>query len=207
MSGKNWPDKRLQERNSDMCRAASFVITQKNCYFSRDNDSHEQIIRENNLGNPIDAVRGRADVSPTEEYVFAEVVPPNDDYRLPIEQWVYHLDSDDKLPVPGWYNAEIAEQMCREKLPQWYTHHVITSGEHHSSGDISRIIIGGVLHLTGQTGGDCWANEGGTVNATGQTGGRCWANEGGTVNATGQTGGRCWAGKGGTVNATGQTGG
>ena len=101
-----------------MCQPASFVVTKKEVFWSENSDSHELIIEEKKL-KEMD-VRG----NPT--FVRIEIVPPNNDYRLPFKQWNYKLDQDIR---PEWYDGEDVERRCRAKLKDWRKANVVMPRE------------------------------------------------------------------------------
>ena len=173
-----------------MCYPASFIITRERTLWLKDSDSHEDIIEYYKCREG--------------EFVRVEISPPNKNYRLPINKWVYKTDQD---ILPEWHSDKFAEEMCRLELPKWYKTHVITGGSHSLSGKISKVILGGIVHVAGQTGGYCcfYGNSQGKV--TGQTGGVCWFYDNSQGKVTGQTGGDCWFYDNSQGKVTGQTGG
>jgi len=130
-----------------MCKPASFVVTKENgdykVYFSENVDSHTDIIEEFGFKD-VPNVRGEPRLIP------CEIVPPNGDYRLPIEKWVFKSDIS-----PEWADIGKIEQACRQKLPEWYKYHVINKGEHKLTGNISRVILGGKVIIDNQSFGYC----------------------------------------------------
>ena len=158
-----------------MCIPASFIITRQRTLWLVNSDSHEDIIDFYSLKEG--------------DFVRIEISPPNMDYTFPIDQWVYKTDQD---ILPEWHNDKWAEEMCRLELPKWYKAHVITSGKHKLSGKISKIILGGMVEVTGQTGGDCRFVDNSQGKVTGQIGGNCRFYDNSQGKVTGQTGGNCW---------------
>ena len=128
-----------------MCRPASFLITQSRVMWSKDHDSHEELIREAGLS---DGLHGGGD------FVRTEIVPPGDDYSLPLEQWVYHADQD---TVPDWYDAREAEIACRAELPAWAQHHFIRDGQVEVRDRQSRVLLGQAHAKV--TGGEVWCYD------------------------------------------------
>ncbi len=188
-----------------MCRLASMYVTQHAVLWSKTSDSHAAIAREHGLvEQSAEMAVGRKLAS-----VPVEVYPENLDYSRPIGEWVVHLDENVRRDLlPDWWDEADARSRCAAALAEWAKYHIIESGEHEASGEISLIVRGtATLNVTGQTGGNCVAYDSATLNATGQTGGYCEAHGSATLNATGQTGGYCWAFGSATLNATGQTGG
>ena len=160
-----------------MCRAASFVVTKDKVCWSLTNDSHEDVIKEFNLheGDRINFVR-------------VEIVPPYGNYRLPISKWEFVVDQD---IIPGWFDKKEQEVRCRKALKDWYKVHVIKSGKHYLTGNISRIILGGEVEIDSQTGGYCefYGNTKGTVSN--QSGGYCWFRNSSKGTVSNQIGGDC----------------
>ena len=143
-----------------MCEAASFIVTMNDVLFSEKSDSHEEIIRENKLDD--------SDIN----FVRVEISPPNHDYRLALENWVF---STNQKEIPEWYNAKNAEKFCREKLPIWAKFHIFTKDSKHGGGNLSLIFLSGNHIVNGQTGGGVRARNTSTVRSSGQTGGYVWA--------------------------------
>ncbi len=96
-----------------MCRPASFVLTRESIFSGSKSESHEDIILEHGLH--ADGVRGP-------NIVRVEITPPVDDFRIPLDQWVYKLDQDE---LPPWYDAEEAEARVRKVLPDWLAAKVV----------------------------------------------------------------------------------
>ena len=186
---------------------ASCVVTKKKVYWSDKTDSHEIIIKENGL-KELDA-RGNATL------VRVELIPNNEDYRLPIKSWVYKIEQD---ILPNWYDAKEVERRSRVALKDWYKACVIPVGKvvyklNRSIklvlGTVNEVLGGGTVNevLGGGTVNKVWGggtvNEvlgGGTVNKVlgGGTVNEVWG--GGTVNEVwgGGTVNKVWGG--GTVN-------
>jgi hypothetical protein len=176
-------------------------VTKDRVYWSGHGDSHADIIHEHMLYS--DGVRGA-------NVVGVEIVPPNDDYSLPIEQWRFAIDGGYKGILPEWWDAEDAERLCRDVLPEWYAAHVITGpGGTCRTGD-TRIVLGwAVVKVHGGLcytyagsivttyGGDCHAHNGSLVT---MRGGDCSANAGSIVTVYD---GDCYACAGSTVTMYG----
>ena len=92
-----------------MCKFASFVLTKGEEFWSDKSDSHEEIIRENNLH--ADGVRGpnilRVEISPTNKI---KIWPS-------LKAWDYRVDQDQ---MPEWFNAAECEKRTREALARRY---------------------------------------------------------------------------------------
>ena len=112
-----------------MCRPASFVVTKKEVFWSKNSESHEGIIEEFKL-KELD-VRG----NPT--FVRVEIVPPENDYCLPFSKWVYSLDQDIK---PDWYDAQKSEKQVRAKLKEWRKCKVVMPSEKREKVDVGQIV-------------------------------------------------------------------
>ena len=154
-----------------MCMAASFIVTKSKVLYLDWCDSHEEIIKHYELD---DSLRGG-------DFVRVEISPEYNDYRKPYKAWKYKTDQDE---TPEWYHPEEVEAAVRKMLPAWAKTHIIRKGEvavpRH--GVLSVIVLGGIAHISGQTGGDCEAHGSATINATGQTGGFCRAYDSATIN-------------------------
>ena len=101
-----------------MCNAMSGVLTLVKCFWSKTSDSHEDIIEEFELGN--------LDREFSMNLVRVEIVPPGDDYQLPISEWVYKVDQD---ILPEWYDAEKCEERARIALNDWIAEKVVMAGQ------------------------------------------------------------------------------
>ena len=156
-----------------MCSPASMIVTKNKVHWLPWCDSHEEIIKKYGLN----------DTGRDPGFVRVEITPENNDYRIPHDKWGYRVDQD---YLPDWYNPIECESAARAELPAWYEKHIITEGKHEIDGslcrDLSVIVLGGEVTITGQTGGNCLACGNATLNATGQTGGNCRAWDNATLN-------------------------
>ncbi|MHC4464909.1 MAG: hypothetical protein ACYS30_26290 [Planctomycetota bacterium] len=84
-------EKRNWCRGKEMCKPASFVVTKKEVFWSKLDESHEVIIEENKLKEK--------DVHGNITFVRIEIVPPENNYGLPFSKWKYNLDQD---ILPEW---------------------------------------------------------------------------------------------------------
>ena len=88
-----------------MCKFASFVLTKDREFWSDKTDSHEDIIRENELH--ADGARGpnllRVEISPTDKI---KVWPS-------LKAWAYKVDQD---RMPEWFIPAQAEKRTRAAL-------------------------------------------------------------------------------------------
>jgi hypothetical protein len=91
-----------------MCKPASFVLTKEKVYWSKNSDSHEDIIREFNLVE----MAKKSEVG----FVRVEIFPDNEKYELPLKKWKYQVDQD---IFPSWYVAEYDEKRTRQELIKW----------------------------------------------------------------------------------------
>jgi len=95
-----------------MCNSASFIVTQNDVFFSKYSDSHEDIISENKLN----------DKTKKPDFVRIEIFPKDNDYRTPMENWIFKTDQDF---LPEWFNNKEAEIACRDKINEWAKTHII----------------------------------------------------------------------------------
>jgi hypothetical protein len=95
-----------------MCNPAAFIVTKNSVLFSKTSDSHEEILKENNLryGSRVNFVR-------------VEISPPDNDFNIPFDKWIFKTDQD---MLPDWYCEEDAEEATRCKLKAWAKHHLVT---------------------------------------------------------------------------------
>ena len=96
-----------------MCQPASFIVTKDNVFWKHGSNSHEQIMKENNLTDSKD--------QRPPDFVRVEITPPNNDFVLPFEKWVYKVDQD---MLPDWYVKDFDEERIRKELPKWYDSHI-----------------------------------------------------------------------------------
>jgi len=133
-----------------MCSPASFVLTKNGLVFwSKANDSHLRIIKENKL-----CEHGVLGVN----IVKIEITPPSDG-RDPrdFKNWDFRID---ETYVPAWFDAKQAEALCRAELPEWGKHHILKTGHHIIEGERSVVVLpgsdvtldvrGGVVHIFGR---------------------------------------------------------
>ena len=108
-----------------MCRMASLIQARDKIYWSKLSDSHDDIIREFNLGH-LDA-----DVLHV-ELVRVEIIPPGDNYALPLCEWEFHTDQD---IIPEWYDPYDSEKRARIALEKWAERKIISSVRHVDHGN------------------------------------------------------------------------
>lgn len=130
-----------------MCSPASFVLTKDKVFWSRNSDSHERIIDENNLH--VDGVRGP-------NIVRVEITPLHGDMRKPLSRWKYYCDQD---VLPAWYDAKTDEKRARAALKAWAKANLVRAGH--------RSIAEGHLYATGSA--SVYATGSSTVHARGSS--------------------------------------
>ncbi len=101
-----------------MCNPASFVLTENEVYWSRNTDSHDEIITEHNLRESLGDPRNV-------QILRVEIAPKDGDLSSDPAGWVYHVDQD---LVPTWHNAERDEARARRVLTDWHKARVCLSG-------------------------------------------------------------------------------
>jgi hypothetical protein len=95
-----------------MSNAASFVVTKTRVYSGSASESHSEIIKEHKLHTDPNTVN-------------IEITPPGNDYRLPLDEWVYRVDQAD---LPDWYDAAECEARVRAALPGWVAAKIVLPG-------------------------------------------------------------------------------
>jgi hypothetical protein len=134
---------------------ASFIVTRDGALFSKDGDSHEQIIAENKLD---DGLRGG-------DFVRCEVAPKDNDYTLPMSEWEFVVDQ--KI-LPDWWNAQWGEECCRAALVEWAQHHIIRDGVGVCEAGETRVFCGTSTGTVNGGEGVFNDNATGTVNRGGE---------------------------------------
>lgn len=108
-----------------MCKPASMILTRERVYWSRETDSHEEIVKEFNLND--DWSYGQVP-----RIVRVEIVPPRTDGHLdfaaPAYEWVFHLDQKE---IPRWYDKVEVEERTRQALLEWIEAKVVTGGKYY----------------------------------------------------------------------------
>ncbi len=132
-----------------MCQPASFILTKDKVFWGTKSDAHEAIIEEHKL---------HADGAKGPNIVRVEIVPKDNDFRLPLDEWVYKLDQDKK---PKWYDAAECEARARLVLPDWLAAKVVLPGEKIESLSRDLIAVYGDIHYV--RGGTIQYVEGGTI--------------------------------------------
>jgi len=129
-----------------MCKSASFIVTQNDVLFSKYSDSHEDIISENKLN----------DETNTPDFVRIEIFPKDNDYRTPMENWIFKTDQDF---LPEWFNIKEAEIACRDKINEWAKTHIIRKDTRIPTEftKLNLIILSGNVKIDTVSGGDVWS--------------------------------------------------
>jgi len=83
-----------------------------------------------------------------------EIVPPDNDYTKPLEQWLFVVDQD-RLPL--WWDSKTAEAAVRAELPNWAKARLLIEGTRNLKGtDFLAVVAGsgrvGEIHDSGQVG-------------------------------------------------------
>jgi len=117
-----------------MCNSASLILTKDGCFHDPDGDSHQRIIEIHHLN--ADGARGP-------NVVPVEIVPPEGNYSLPLELWVFKTDCSGEI-LPDWYTNDLvaAESRARVGLLAWAADHVKSVGEQVVKEGQTRIALG-----------------------------------------------------------------
>jgi hypothetical protein len=91
-----------------MCKLKSAIVLKDRVFMPYDYDSHEDMIRELKL----------KDNTKEPNFVRVEIVPPDEDLRKPLKDWIYKVDQD---YLPEWYSAKFVEKEVRKELKKWYS--------------------------------------------------------------------------------------
>lgn len=97
-------------------RLASFLVTKNDVFFHEHSDYHTDII--NKFGIHAYGVRGP-------NIVHVRFIPPHDNFRAPLKDWVYNMEQDIH---PEWYYPDECEERTRKYLPLWAKTHLIYEG-------------------------------------------------------------------------------
>jgi hypothetical protein len=87
------------------------ILLKDKVLIGKTTNSHSMILEQHNIKDE--------ELKPN--FVKVEIVPTNNNYMLPLEQWVYNIDQD---YLPDWYVHEVDELRAREALKQWYREHI-----------------------------------------------------------------------------------
>lgn len=123
-----------------MCNPASMIVLRDRVVWSKASDSHEDIISE--YGLHFNGVKGPNGVR-------VEISPPDLDYCIPLEDWVFKVDQDH---FPPWWDKKEAEFRVRQELPDWADAKLIRGGQARPirKGDVIICICGGYIpYVTG----------------------------------------------------------
>jgi hypothetical protein len=88
-----------------VCKLASFIVTRERVLWHLESDSHEKIIE-----------RYRLDDNKKCDFIRIELVPPGENYLLPLTEWAYRTDQQE---VPSWYSAKESEVAVRAEILKW----------------------------------------------------------------------------------------
>ena len=149
-----------------MCRPASFVVTKDRVYWSKSSDSHEDIIKENDLEE--------SNIRSEIQFVRVEICPPGGDFRMPLEKWRYKTDQD---LLPEWYVESEEEKRVRAVLPDWLKSNVVLPDQ--SVAEIRKPMVAIYGTVKSIDGGTVGYIRGGTVESI--RGGTVESIDGGTV--------------------------
>ena len=105
-----------------MCEAMSGIIAADRIVRWSDTDeSHYTIVIQHKLHEGPSYRVGGAN------FVAYEYSPPDRDFRLPLDQWVYRVD--DAFPLPDWYDEAECKALALEALPKWIAQKIVLPGE------------------------------------------------------------------------------
>ena len=145
-----------------MCEPASMIVTKNKVFWSKKTESHHEIIEEFGLKEQ--------DVRKNFTLIPIEIIPPDNDYKLPLSKWVFKIDFYER-DLPDWWEAKTAERRVRVELKKWRKAKVVMPKEKIDSievgqkiaiyGTVNNIRGGTVNNISGGTVNDIW---GGTVN-------------------------------------------
>ena len=139
-----------------MCKPASMILTKDGCFHDPDSDRHQRIIEIHKLN--ADGARGP-------NIVPVEIVPPRENYSLPLELWVFKTDCDDAI-LPDWYTNDpvAAESRARVGLLAWAADHIKSVGEQVVEIGQERIAVGVCRQTINGGGGSAYGNATQTIN-------------------------------------------
>ena len=105
-----------------MCQPASMIVTKTKVYWSKNTESHHEIIEEFNLKEQ--DVRGNYTLVPV------EIIPPNNDYKLLLSEWNFSVDFvGHKRDLPSWWDEKKAEKRVRLELKKWRKAKIVMPNE------------------------------------------------------------------------------
>ena len=164
-----------------MCAPASFVVTKDKVFWSAKSESHAEIIEEHKL---------HADGASGPNIAKVEVNPPNGDFTLPLDEWLFKLDEDVQ---PKWYDPAAIKAMVRAELPKWVAAKIVLPGETRKVVDGHIVACYGTIQSV--EGGTIQSVKGGTIQYV--YGGTIQYVYGGTIQSV--EGGTIQSVKGGTI--------
>lgn len=95
-----------------MCKVKSMIVFKDRVYCAEDTDSHCEMLEKLNI----------KDESKEPNFLRVEISPPEKEFFLPIDEWIYKVDQDYK---PEWYVEEIDKARAFEVLKVWAESHII----------------------------------------------------------------------------------
>ena len=95
-----------------MCEPASMIVTKTKVFWSKNTESHHEIITEYGLKEK--NVRDEYNLVPI------EIIPPCNDFTLPLSKWIFNVDhAGYDRDLPEWWDAKKAEKRVRVELKKW----------------------------------------------------------------------------------------
>jgi hypothetical protein len=145
-----------------MGKMASFVLTKDKVFWSKKTDSHGEIIREFNLN---------ADGTHGPNILRVEIIPPANNYSLPLDQWVYHVDQD---TLPKWADKKDDEKRSRLLLTEWAALKIVR-GKNEERRDCNCIALpNSSVEARGNSSVEAWENS--SVEARDDSSVEAWEN-------------------------------
>jgi hypothetical protein len=142
-------------------------LTKDKVFWSKNGDSHEEIIKEFDLHD--DGARGP-------NILRVEIVPDGKRYDLPLSDWKFKIDQD---TIPEWFNIGADEDRARVALDEWAKVHIISEGHATVEKGQTRIFLGTSQGTVNGGWGRFYGSSTGTVNGGW---GRFYGSSTGTVN-------------------------
>lgn len=96
-----------------MCYFKSMILL-KDSVFIGNTDSHSDMLDK--LG-----LRDEQPYGTPPDFVKIEIIPPHDDFSVPVDRWRYKVDQDF---LPAWYVEEVDRPRCFEALKTWAASHI-----------------------------------------------------------------------------------
>ena len=108
-------------------------MTKDKVFWSAKSESHAEIIEEHKL---------HADGASGPNIAKVEVNPPNGDFSLPLDEWLFKLDEDVQ---PKWYDPAAIEVMVRDELVDWVAAKIVLPGETREVADGHIVVCYGTI--------------------------------------------------------------